>query len=151
MKWYHFTRIDEFRSALEEESLSSLFERTRKKVRAIPVSEDVRSRLGENAYLDDLEKGYEHIRSTKPDEYDRNNFIWFTSDNSRPMGERGNDIVMGFEIPHSPNKGQFLILPEVSLDSLVYIGVIPTKDLEVKRFLFTSHNGKYANTPVYLF
>ena len=77
------------------------------------------------------------------------NYIYFTADNSRPMGERGNDVVMGFELPNKPNKEPFLILPKVSLEHLVDVGVIPTQDLKVKTSLFTAHDGKYHNVRVY--
>ena len=149
MKWYHFTGIKEFAQALQDEAMISLFEKSREQVRAIPVPDDVAARLGPNAYLDDLNAGHERLRQEKPDEFDRINYVWFTSDNSIRMSERGTDVVMGFELPNKPNKGYFLILPKVSLEHLVDVGVVPTQDLEVKTLLFTVHVGRYHNVQVY--
>jgi hypothetical protein len=149
MKWYHFTGIKEFAEALQDEALISLFERSRAEVRKIPVPDDIAARLGPKAFIDDLNAGHERLRQEKPDEYDRMNYVFFTSDNSRPMGERGNDVVLGFELPNQPNKGPFLILPKIGLEHLVDVGVIPTQDLRVKTLLFTAHGGKYHNVQVY--
>jgi hypothetical protein len=149
MKWYHYTGIKEFEKAIQNEELISIFEKSREEVRKIPVPEAVEQKLGSNAFMDDLAAGHNRLRKEKPDEYDRMNYIWFTSDNTRPMGERGNDVVIGFELPNEPNKGKILVIPKVSLEYLVDVGVIPTQDLRVKSLLFTAHEGKYSNVPVY--
>lgn len=149
MKWYHFTGIKQFAEALQDEAVISLFERSREEVRKIPVPDDIAARLGPNVYLDDLNAGHERLRQEKPDEYDRMNYICFTPDSSRPMGERGNDVVMGFELPNQPNKGPFLILPKASLEHLVDVGVVSEQVSNVKTQLLTTHNGKYKDVQVY--
>ena len=139
MKWYHFTGIDEFRKAVEAEALVSRFERLREQAKECSQEAE-----------EDTQQYLRQFRNRKgEDEYERNDNIWFAPDNSRSMGERGNDVVMGFELPDEPNKGAFLALPKVTLNHLVDVGVLHTQDLEVKRILFTSHDGKYKGIPVY--
>lgn len=149
MKWYHFTGIKEFEAVLRDEALISLFEKSREEARKIPVPAKIALELGPNAFLDDLNAGHEKLRREQPDEYNRMNFIYLVSDNSIPRGERGNDLVLGFELPEKPNQGPFLILPKISLEHLVDIGIVPTMTLRVKNLLFTAHHGKYCRVQTY--
>jgi len=149
MRWYHFTGMQEFKLCVIEEALISLYERTRENVNALVVPRNISKRFGPAALIEELEQSYEFLKRDKPYEFARNNYIWFTQNNSVKTCKHMVDAILGFELPHPPNKGKHLILPKLTLDTLVDIGVHPVHSAEVHAILFTSHNGKYRNIPLY--
>lgn len=132
MKWYHYTGIPELKAIVADEALLSFYESLRKQAED-PVVVD------------------EFLRKSTPceNEYRRNNNVFYTPDNTRPKGIRGNDVVLGIELDQKPNYLGILTLPEVSLDNLVDIGVKPQHFVRVKEMLSSVHGGKYADRIVY--
>src|SRR3989338_10783461 len=91
MRWYHFTAFEEFTEILEDETLLPEHGKLR---RRISQKRGIDKRQA-NALLDTI---VERMKRNEPNEYARNSNVWFTPDNSQPVGVTGNDIVLGFEL-----------------------------------------------------
>ncbi len=136
MRWYHYTSLEIFDKILTDEALLSNYERIRKSVLDNP---DILKRL---------ERGLDSTRLEDPKEYRRNNNIFLTQYNNHGVG-RCPEIALGFELNQKANSRDFLILPIVSLDSLVNIGTTQIHIPTVREILNTAHNGKYRRIPIY--
>lgn len=131
-RWYHSTGLNGFKSILKDEFLLSYYQQ---KLRS---------------YNEEFKTEFMKKRKDTRDkrEFDRCNNV-FLSESKTRSGGTYDDVTLGFKLNKKPNYGGLLILPEVSLENLVEIGIKKEKISKAKEILQTIHNGKYSKISIY--
>ena len=134
MKWFHFTDYVGYIKILSKGKLLNYYS---------ILEEDIAGLENINLIKSIHEKNDEK-------EFKRKSFVYLTPE-PHPGEASGKDIRLTFKVDKDPNRGRFLILPELSLDYLTEIAAKEFLIPSIKHRRDISHEGKYSKIPIIQF